>query len=85
MAKFIYLPVPSQEMLGLASAWNNGRLEKEKTPYTILQSPVLSGFGKGIRRRFGFLQLSRLICSDTLYILIHGAPRGSRFLGADRG
>jgi hypothetical protein len=84
MAGYIYLPVPTTEMMEFCSDWANGQKAKGKTSYPILFNQH-SGLLKSARRHFGGGVLHRLTPQDKLYILSHGAATGSSFIGADRG
>ena len=92
MAGYIYIPVPTPEMLEFARAWQEGQLEKQngqpeeskKEPYEILRN-YESGWRKGAVRKFGFGVLRNVTHNDKVYILAHGATLGSRDIGVNRG
>ena len=84
MAGYIYLPIPTQEMLKFAANWREGQTNKGKTPYAVLHN-YESGWGKGLRRRVGLGVLRNVIASDRLYVLAHGSAKGSKKIGARRG
>ncbi|WP_444941281.1 hypothetical protein ACJJI3_01690 [Microbulbifer sp. ZKSA004] len=81
MAKYIYLPVNSEEMLefaeNMASAWS---IPKNH----ILANKVTSGIGKSMYRWIDKC-LSSLKSGDTLYIVSHGTGAGDgEQIGAQR-
>src|SRR5262245_23861660 len=84
MAGYIYLPVPTQEMLDFAHDWQQGQIEKGKTPYKILHN-YEAGRLKGFLRNIGRGVLRNVVATDKLYVLAHGAANGSRRIGAERG
>src|SRR4051812_10893045 len=84
MAGYIYLPVPTQEMLDFATDWQDGQRRKDKVPYTVLYNYV-KGWRKGFVRGIGRGVLRNVNNTDKLYVLAHGAALGSRRIGAERG
>lgn len=84
MAGYIYLPIPTQEMLNFAADWRQGQTDKGKTPCTVLHN-YESGWRKGFMRKVGLGVLRNIAASDKLYVLAHGSSRGSRKIGARRG
>lgn len=84
MAGYIYLPVPTAEMLDFCNEWLKGQKLKGKSPYVVLYNQYNS-FIKGVMRQIGFGVLSDLKSNDILYILSHGGAKGSSFIGAKKG
>jgi hypothetical protein len=84
MAKYIFLPVPTQEMLKFAENWREGQIANGKTPNPILHN-YESGWRKGFMRGVGLGVLRNVVATDTVYVLAHGAAKGSRKIGASRG
>ena len=84
MAGYIYLPVPTTEMLEFAKDWQDGQRAKGKTPYQVLKN-FQSGWRKGAVRGLGFGVLRNVTAADKLYILAHGNSLGSVKIGAKRG
>src|SRR5262249_21448385 len=84
MAGYIYLPVPTQEMLNFARDLQPVQIEKGKIPYKILHN-YETGSLKCILRNSGRGVLRNVVASDKLYVLAHGASKGCRRIGADRG
>ena len=80
MARFIFVPVVSTDMLrhaGIASAFLGGA--------KILRNPHESGWKKGFERRFGTGCLSEVGSNDSLYVVCHGAGYpGSAQIGETR-
>ena len=80
MARFIFVPVVSTDMLrhaGIASAFLGGA--------KILRNPHESGWKKGFERRFGTGCLSEVGANDSLYVVSHGAGYpGSAQIGETR-
>ncbi|EEJ9029295.1 hypothetical protein TL99_004537 [Salmonella enterica subsp. enterica] len=83
MSGYIYIPVPTPEMITCAKEWVSGQRDKGKTPYKILLNPR-TGVVKDIYRKFSGV-LSEIHAQNKLYIIIHGAERGSSYVGASRG
>jgi|GEM_PF-1798019 len=84
MAGYIYLPVATQEMIDFAKDWQNGQTARGWVPYPILKN-YESGWRKGFVRGIGRGVLRGLSAQDKLFILCHGASRGSSKIGAERG
>jgi hypothetical protein len=84
MPGYIFLPVPTQEMLEAAEDFRRSQQANAKTPYTILLN-YESGWRKGFMRSLGLGVLRNVAAEDKLYLVCHGAGMGSRFTGADRG
>lgn len=84
MPGYIFLPVPTQEMLEAAEDFKQSQTANAKTPYTILHN-YESGWRKGFMRGIGLGVLRNVAAQDKLYLVCHGAGMGSRFTGADRG
>lgn len=77
---YIYVPITTPKnksksgLLDFASVWIDGRKEKGKDAYTIIQGPFLKNAEpKG--------RLAGLTANDKLYILGHGRLEGSDFIG----
>lgn len=85
MPGYIYLPVPTQEMLDFARDWTEGQRAKGKTPYTVVHNRYVSGLMKGLMRHTGHGVLRNIAATDKLYILAHGAATGSKRIGGWRG
>jgi hypothetical protein len=85
MAGYIFIPVPTPEMLEFAQDWDAGRLAKGKQPYTVLRNHFDSGPGKGLARGLGYGVLRNVTSGDKLYILAHGHSLGSTAIGVRRG
>lgn len=84
MAKYIYLPVVSAEMMRMANDMVQGH-RKEGEALSILHNPFSQGAMKGVARSVGVRCLSRVREGDTVYIFCHGAAvPGSRRIGAAR-
>ena len=81
---YIYLPVGSKEMLEFASDWNTER-KKRNEPELPVIATTSSGAVKVVRRLCGHGNLRFVGTTDTLYVIVHGAADGSRYIGADRG
>lgn len=80
MANYIFLPVVSAEMTGMATTvaafLNHAR---------ILKNVHVSGWKKGYERRFGTGCLACVRDNDSLFVLTHGAGyAGSKQIGAKR-
>lgn len=84
MAGYIYLPVPTHEMIDFATDWQDGQRAKGKVPYQILKN-FESGWRKGAVRALGKGVLRNVAAADKLYILAHGNSLGSAAIGAKRG
>lgn len=84
MPGYIFLPVPTQEMLEEAEKFQKSQQTNNKKPYTILHN-YESGWRKGFMRSVGLGVLRNVAAEDKLYLVCHGAGMGSRFTGADRG
>lgn len=84
MPGFIYLPVPTQEMLKFAEQFQDSQNAQGKEKYTILHN-YESGWRKGFTRAIGLGVLRNVAAKDKLYVICHGATMGSRFTGARRG
>jgi hypothetical protein len=87
MAGYIFIPVPTPEMIEFAQSWAAGRNAKlannaNKQPYQVLCN---DNGGKGYRRQNGLGVLRKLATADKLYILAHGHSLGSVAIGAARG
>jgi len=84
MAGYIYLPVPTQEMLGFAKDWQVGQRAQGFVPYEILKN-YEAGWRKGFVRGIGRGVLRGLSAQDKLFVLCHGRAGGSGEIGAERG
>jgi len=69
LATYIFLPIPTQDLLRYAEKWNKGRIDKGKQPYHLL---FHHGINKNIRRTLGMGVLQRVASGDKLYVLAHG-------------
>jgi hypothetical protein len=96
MAGYIWLPIntdflPANTQLGslglksMAVQWNNGRLAKNKTTYTILNNPFESGPSKGIYRGIFAGCLGSLTAGDKLYVLSHGISSPGKTIASHLG
>ena len=75
MAGYIYLPVPTPEMIGEAKLWREGQADKGETPNGLLYN-FEKGFRKGFVRNFCGGVLRNVVATDKLYVLCHGeTPR----------
>lgn len=83
MAGYIYIPVPTPEMLNFAREWQAGRQLKGKQPYAILRN-YERGWRKGAKRKLGFGVLRNVTSADKVYILAHGSSQGPKDIGAER-
>ncbi|HWE00359.1 MAG TPA: hypothetical protein VG345_15015 [Bryobacteraceae bacterium] len=90
MAGYIFVPVPTTEMLKFAKQWTDGQTDKGKTAYRLLYS-VDVGLTKAYRRHFGAGLLTggagvlrAVAATDKLYVLTHGNSKGSSRIGEDR-
>ncbi|MGX9966629.1 hypothetical protein ACVFYP_25110 [Roseomonas sp. F4] len=81
---YLYLPVGSAEMMDFANDWN-ADLRRTGRPECPVIANTSSGGLKAVRRLFGNGMLKVLGTEDTLFVIAHGAARGSRRIGADRG
>lgn len=81
MADYIYLPVPSEEMVGMAESMASAI----NIPTTnILANKVEKGIGKAMYRWINKC-LSDMTNTDTVYILLHGnGAADSQQVGAQR-
>jgi hypothetical protein len=84
MPGYIYLPVPTQEMLNFADQFRDSQNTQGKERYSILHN-YESGWRKGFTRAIGLGVLRNVAAKDKLYVISHGATMGSRFTGARRG
>jgi len=84
MPDYIYIPVPTPEMLEFARTWQEGQQQKGKARYEILRN-YDSGWRKGAVRKLGFGVLRKVTPDDKVYILAHGARLGATDIGAKRG
>jgi hypothetical protein len=78
MANYLYLPVPSAEMLELG-----GYVLSHWSPMTLLRNPHLQGWKKGASRLFGGGCLRVLRPEDKLFLLMH-ACHNATDAGASR-
>jgi hypothetical protein len=69
LATYIFLPIPTQDLLRYAEKWNKGRIDKGKQPYHLL---FHHGINKNVRRALGMGVLQRVASGDKLYVLAHG-------------
>lgn len=84
MASYIFLPVPSGEML--ARAADVVETCRNTTRLTLLRNLFVQGKGKGLMRHLGLGCLKGVREADTLYILMHGrGEANSTRIGAARG
>jgi hypothetical protein len=81
---YLYLPVGSPEMMEFANDWNKDLKDAGKPECPVI-SNTSSGSLKVVRRLFGQGMLKVLGTGDTLFVIAHGASKGSRRIGADRG
>jgi hypothetical protein len=80
MANYIFLPVVSSEMTGMATTVA-AFLDNAK----ILKNVHVSGWKKGYERHFGTGCLAGVRDNDSLFVLLHGAGyAGSKQIGAKR-
>lgn len=80
MSAYIYLPVPTAEMLKIANA-----IISVRSDLRILQNRHVAGWRKGVSRSFGGGCLRALSASDTLYLVLHGTGlAGSSYIAAKR-
>jgi hypothetical protein len=84
MAEYIYLPVPTAEMVRLADDIIRAKVRAGKPAPGVLRNHFVSGIGKGLMHLFqGCLRMVHQ--NDTVYVLLHGAGvAGSREVGAER-
>lgn len=85
MPGYIFLPVPSQEMLGIAQDWVEGQKAKGKPGYGILRNYYQEGWKKGALRDIEYGALRNVAANDKLYVMLHGGAMGSKSVGAARG
>lgn len=81
---YIYLPIGSEEMLDFANDWNEARRKRNEPELPVIAT-TSSGALKVMRRLCGEGNLRLVGVTDTLYVIVHGAAEGSRFVGASRG
>lgn len=84
MAGYIYIPIPTLEMLEFAQDWQDGQRLKNKEPYQILKNAYDSGWRKGAMRNLGFGALKNVTAVDKVYILAHAAALNCKIV-ANRG
>ena len=85
MPGYIFLPVPTEEMLEEARTWTSGQTEKGKVPYIILRNSSDSGLGKAMSRLSSGGCLKEVSPNSKVYILAHGSGYGdTEYIGADR-
>ncbi|MGO4126862.1 hypothetical protein AB4Z01_20850 [Inquilinus sp. YAF38] len=85
MAGYIFLPVPTEEMLEEARYWTQGQQDKGKIPYEVLHNSSPEGLGKALSRFTSGGCLKGVPADSKVYILLHGAGEpDSRFVGAQR-
>ena len=85
MAEYIYLPVPTKEMIEFANKFKDARLKKTNTDVGILKNYFVSGMLKGVSRHLFGGCLRAVHQGDSLFLILHGAGvAGSRFIGAKR-
>lgn len=71
MNKFIFLPVPTEDLQAGSQNFQEGLQEKGKEPYKVLQNRFSSGRLKGLMRSFSGC-LAEVKAGDTVYIMLHG-------------
>ena len=85
MKNYIWLPVYSAEMLGMAETWTAGQAAKGKLPSQVLYTPYEAGMLKGIHRRASGGCLRAVAPESKLYLLLHGSGTAEgRYVGATR-
>lgn len=85
MPGYIFLPVPTEQMLEEARYWTQGQEDKGKVPYEVLHNSHSEGLGKAVSRFTSGGCLKGVPADSKLYILLHGAGEpDSRFIGAKR-
>lgn len=85
MKNYIWLPVYTDEMMSMATVWNNGLKRKGKDEFQLLFTPVEQGIRKGIYRKLKGGCLKAVLPNDKVYILLHGSGVAcGRKIGARR-
>ena len=71
MAKIIYLPVPPQEAREMAAKWNQGRTDKKKQPYRIIECRF-TGARKAWKHMRNNGDLGAVGAGNHIIIILHG-------------
>jgi hypothetical protein len=70
--KYIFLPIPTPEMIELSQYWQAGQAQKNKPPYRVLHGGSTLAPINFARQQLGFGVLSKVKIIDKLYVLLHG-------------